>query len=88
MRRRGFLVAVPVASARRFAVAASAEVAASEAEVVEVAVVVKIAAFAVHQPQCEAATASDGLLNNFRIIRHRDISTKTSYLVCSNTSQR
>ena len=87
MRRRGFLVAVPVASARRFAVAASeAEVAASE--VVEVAVVVKIAAFAVHQPQCEAATASDGLLNNFRIIRHRDISTKTSYLVCSNTSQR
>ena len=86
MRRRGFLVAVPVASARRFAVAAS-EVAASEAEVVEVAVVVKIAAFAVHQPQCEAATASDGL-NNFRIIRHRDISTKTSYLVCSNTSQR
>ena len=87
MRRRGFLVAVPVASARRFAVAASAEVAASEAEVVEVAVVVKIAAFAVHQPQCEAATASDGL-NNFRIIRHRDISTKTSYLVCSNTSQR
>ena len=86
MRRREFLVAVPVA-ARRFAVAAS-EVAASEAEVVEVAVVVKIAAFAVHQPQCEAATASDGLLNNFRIIRHRDISTKTSYLVCSNTSQR
>ena len=85
MRRRGFLVAVPVA-ARRFAVAASAEVSAS-AEVVEVAVVVKIAAFAVHQPQCEAATASDGL-NNFRIIRHRDISTKTSYLVCSNTSQR
>ena len=86
MRRRGFLVAVPVA-ARRFAVAAASEVAASEAEVVEVAVVVKIAAFAVHQPQCEAATASDGL-NNFRIIRHRDISTKTSYLVCSNTSQR
>ena len=83
MRRRGFLVAVPVA-ARRFADAAS-EVAA--AEEVEVAVVVKIAAFAVHQPQCEAATASDGL-NNFRIIRHRDISTKTSYLVCSNTSQR
>ena len=79
MRRRGFLVAVPV----------SARFAASEvAEVLVVAVVVKSAAFAVHQPQCEAATASDGLLNNFRIIRHRDISTKTSYLVCSNTSQR
>ena len=78
MRRRGFLVAVPVAA--RFA-------ASEVAEVLVVAVVVKSAAFAVHQPQCEAATASDGL-NNFRIIRHRDISTKTSYLVCSNTSQR
>ena len=74
MRRRGFLVAVPSAVAARFAAS-------------EVAVVVKSAAFAVHQPQCKAATASDGL-NNFRIIRHHSISTKTSYLVCSNTSQR
>ena len=79
MRRRGFLVAVPVAA--RFA-------ASEVAEVLVVAVVVKSAAFAVHQPQFEAATASDGLLNNFRIIRHHGISTKTSYLVCSNTSQR
>ena len=75
MRRRGFLVAVPSAVAARFAAS-------------EVAVVVKSAAFAVHQPQFEAATASDGLLNNFRIIRHHGISTKTSYLVCSNMSQR
>lgn len=79
MRRRGFFVTVSSAVAARFA--------ASEAAATVTAVVVKSAASAVHQPQCQAATASDGL-NNFRIIRHHDISTKTSYLVCSNTSLR
>ena len=79
MRRRGFLVAVPVAA--RFA-------ASEVAEVLVVAVVVKSAAFALHQPQCEAATASDDGLNNFRNIRHHDISTKNDVLFSLLTGKK
>ena len=88
MRRRGFLVTVVCSPP--FAFAAAAAFAASGEAKAAAAVVVKSAAFALHQPQCEAATASDDCdgLNNFRNIRHHDISTKNDVLFSLLTGKK